>query len=54
MIVAGPRDRSRQQGIHGRYTKGDMSLTHVDRTRGYASFAAAEAQVVAGQTQGSS
>lgn len=26
-----------------RYTKGDMSLTHIDRTCGYGSFAAAEA-----------
>jgi hypothetical protein len=37
-----------------RYTKGDMSLTHVDRTRGYASFAAAEAHAAAVQAQRSS
>jgi hypothetical protein len=30
-----------------RYTKGDMSLTHIDRTLGYASFAAAEAYAAA-------
>ena len=37
-----------------RYTRGDMSLTHVDRTRGYASFAAAEAYAAGVHAQRSS